>query len=62
MIEKNDQGYTIQLIAGKYAEVQSLKQEADDQTTQTQSVGLRSSRVSITPKKADNIHFTYTEE
>ncbi len=58
-IEKNDQGYTIQLISGKYAEIQSLE---DGQSTEKQAVGLRSSRVSIVPKSAEKMHFTYTEE
>gem|GEM_PF-6322184 len=34
-IEKNDQGYTIQLVSGKYAEIQSLK---DTKTDSTESV------------------------
>lgn len=46
---------------GEYAEVQSLTQNSHETTEQKQSVGLRSSRVSITPKNTSNIHFTYTE-
>ncbi len=59
-IEKTEQGYIIQLISGKYAEIQSLN---EDKEPNNESVGLRSSRVSITPKQAaHNIHFTYTEK
>lgn len=58
-IEKTEQGYIIQLMSGKYAEVQSLKDVKEDTK---ESVGLRSSRVSIKPKQATRMHFTYTED
>lgn len=60
-IEKSAQGYTIQLVNGKYAEVQSLK-STDTNASIKESVGLRSSRVSITPKNTEKVHFTYKEE
>ncbi len=60
-IEKSEQGYTIQLVNGQYAEIQSLK-GADTNAPTQESVGLRSSRVSITPKNSSKVHFTYKEE
>lgn len=56
IIEANGDGYTIALAKGMYAELKSLTPDAQA------SVGLRSQRVNIQPKKSQNIHFTYTEK
>ena len=56
MIEQSEGGYTIALAKGRYAELKSL--EADAPT----SVGLRSQRVNIQSKRAQSMHFTYTEK
>lgn len=55
MIEATDEGYTIALAKGMYAELKSLTPSASS------TVGLRSQRVNIQSKKAQNMHFTYTE-
>lgn len=59
-IEKIEQGYSIQLVRWQYVELQSLKDEQNMQPSE--SVFLQSSRVSIKPKHAENVHFTYTED
>lgn len=61
-IEKNDAGYTIQLVRGQYVELQSLKDQQQAEQQKKESVALRSSRVSIKAKEGENIHFTYTED